>query len=271
MGKIYEALERAESKKEKSKQLNNITSFDFDPKEELVVLGRPGSAIAEQFRFLRSRIIRPAEGSVPKTILITSSLEGEGKSFVAANLAATIAHGLDEYVLLVDADLRHPQIHRIFNLNAGNGKGLSNHLSEGVPLNELLFKTSIGKLTILPTGNCTANPAELLTSYKMEIFLNEVRDRYSDRIVIFDSPPLELAPESLVMANEVDGIFLVVRRASTPRDIVKSTLEKFIQEKFIGIIFNRDKSSTRLYRDYKDRAQGYGYGYGYGNSYTTLK
>lgn len=268
MGKIYQALEKSEQQATEPQQIREVAPFDFDPTNELVVLGRPGSAIAEQFRFLRSQILRPAEGSIPKTILITSSLQGEGKSFVASNLAATIAQSLDEYVLLVDADLRNPQVHRIFGLNGGGERGLTTHLSEGAPLQELLFKSSIGKLTILPAGLAMANPAELLASHKMKAFVAEVRDRYPDRVVIFDSPPTELAPESLVMANEVDGVFLVVRRAATPRDIVRATLEKFMHEKFMGIILNGDKNTSKLYKGYKSRRKGknngYGYGYGYG-------
>ena len=260
MGKIYEALEKAERGQEGAKLQSHISSLDgLDPSNELVILNRPGSAIAEKFRFLRSKIIRPIEGSAPKTVLIASSLQAEGKTFMAANLAVAIAQGLDEHVLLIDADLRNPQMHRIFNLEDGNDKGLANHLSEGTKLSELLFKTSIDKLTILPAGMPPNNPAELLASQKMKALVAEVRDRYPDRVVIFDSPPMEFAPEALVMANEVDGIFLVVLRASTPRDVVRSNLEKIKQEKFQGIIFNADKQSSKAY---KGGYNGYGYGYG---------
>ncbi len=138
-------------------------------------------------------------------------------------------------------------------------------------MHELLLKTSIGKLTILPAGESTANPAELLASHKMKALVSEVRNRYPDRVVIFDSPPIELAPESSIMGNEVDGVFLVVRRASTPRDIAKSTMEKFSQDKFMGIILNEDKNSSKLYKGSKRHHKGdeygycYGYGYGYGH------
>ena len=267
MGKIYQALERAEYHDEEPPKQSPASIFDLDPTNELVVLGKPGSAIAEQFRFLRSVITRPTQCAVPKTILVTSAMQGEGKSFTAANLAVTIAQGLDEFVLLVDADLRNPQLHRIFGVPDQGEKGLSTHLSEGEPLERLLRKTSIEKLTVLPAGNSASNPAELLVSAKMKAFISEVRDRYPDRIVVFDSPPTELAPESLVMANEVDGVFMVVRRATTPRELVKTTLEKFQREKFMGLIFNADKGLSKKYSGYKKNSKKYGYGYGYGCSY----
>jgi exopolysaccharide/PEP-CTERM locus tyrosine autokinase len=267
MGKIYQALERAETKSPELHQASELPGFDFDPTNELVVLGKPGSSIAEQFRFLRSKITRPTEGVGPKTILITSSLKGEGKTFVSSNLAATIAQSLDEHVLLVDADLRNPQLHNVFGLSCGREKGLTTHLSEGTSLEELLCRTSIGKLTVLPAGKAIANPAELLASHKMKAFVAEVGSRYPDRVVIFDSPPTKLAPESLIMANEVDGIFLLVRRASTPRDIVRASLEKFKHEKFMGVILNGDKNSARLFKSQRNGSKGDGNGYGYGYGY----
>lgn len=266
MGKIYEALERADQgTAETGSRVATLVRPQLELSQDLVVIQRPGSAIAEQFRFLRSKVIRPGTDKAPKTILVTSSLQGEGKSFVAGNIAATIAQGLDEHVLLVDADLRKPQIHALFGIPEPD-LGLSTHLKDQVPLRDLLCKTAIAKLTILPAGKSADNPVELLASQRMNDFIAEVRDRYPDRVIIIDSPPMELAPESLVMANVVDGIFLVLKRAATPRDVVRSSLEKLDQDRFLGIILNGDKYTSKLYKHYKrrDSNNGYGYGYGYG-------
>jgi len=261
MGKIYEALEKAEQPNAAyDKKVAQLVQPRLELSQDLVVIHRPGSAIAEQFRFLRSKVIRPGAQGSPRTILVSSSLQGEGKSFVSSNLAATIAQGLDEYVLLVDADLRQPQIHSIFGLDEPD-QGLSTHLQDMVPLQNLLCRTGIDKLTVLPAGKSAENPVELLASQRMKSFIAEVRDRYPDRVVIFDSPPLELAPESLVMANEVDGVFLVLKRAATPRDVVRSTLEKLDQDRFLGVILNGDKQTSKLYKHYKSKKYGYGYGY----------
>lgn len=274
MGKIYEALMKAEgnSAEETSENLTSALVSSrgidplgngFDPQGELVVLGKPGSAIAEQFRFLRSQVVRPQEGCSPRSLQVTSSLSGEGKTFAASNLAVTISQGLDEYVLLVDMDMRNSGMNRIFGFK-NDLPGLSEHLAENTPLQELLQKTSLQKLTVLAAGSKVDKPAELLSSNKMQEFIREVRDRYPDRYVIIDSPPIEMAPESLVIANEVEGVFMVVRKARTPRDRVASSLERIKKEKMLGIIFNGDQNPHRYYQGYKsDKGSGYGYGYGY--------
>jgi exopolysaccharide/PEP-CTERM locus tyrosine autokinase len=265
MSKIFEALQKIEQEQNTS---GTVTPVPFPDQvdletgfsDKLVVLKNPGSVAAEQFRFLRSLIVRPQEGRPPRTILITSSLQGEGKTFTACNLAVTIALGMDEHVLLVDADLRNPNVHSVFGLDLP-GKGLANHLEHNEPLENLLLKTSINKLTLLPAGPETENPAELLSSKRMHAFISQVRDRYPDRFVIFDSPPVNLAPETMAIANEVDAVFLLLLRGRTPRQVVKATMERFKKEKLFGLIFNEDRKIARA------RQYSYGYGYGYGYSY----
>lgn len=267
MGKIYEALEKAESRKQRvENEPVSLSSLEFEFNNDLVVLGKPRSAIVEQFRFLRTKVTKPLIGSPSKTILITSSMQGEGKTFVACNLAVTIAQGLDEHVLLVDADLRSPRVHKVFGLESNN-KGLTEHLMHDIPLQNLLYKTNIEKLTILAAG-VAENPAEILTSRKMKTFIEEVRDRYPDRYIIFDSPPLELAPESIALSNEVDGVLLILQRGRTPREMVKKTLQKLNRDKFLGIVFNGYSELSKRYGKSKALRDNYNYGYGYGYGYS---
>jgi len=262
MSKIYEALQKAEQERSavrsvKTKVLDEPGIKD-GLSEKLLVLHRPGSVAAEQFRFLRSQIVRPAEGEIIKTILVTSSLQGEGKTMTACNLAAAIAQGMDEHVLLVDADLRNPKIHTYFGYDRLE-KGLSNYLEDNDPLPSLMRKTKIDKLAILPAGHETDNPSELLSSHKMLSFISEVRNEFTDRLIIFDSPPVNVAPETMVMANEVDAIYFLVLYGKTPRHIAKSNLESFKKEKIKGVIFNQDpKIAKAKYYNY----HGYGYGAG---------
>ncbi len=251
MGRLYDALEKAEREKygdELKVPITTVKKVAFQNRfsSDLVVIHEPGSLISEEFRFLRSRIIRGNGHSQIKTILITSCLQGEGKSFVSANLAATIAKGLDEYVLLVDADLRRSSIHRLYGLDYVK-RGLSTYLYSEEPLEDLLCKTSIDKLTILPAGEDAPMPSELLSSNRMKELVGEVRDRYPDRYVIFDSSPVELTPETFVLAGEVDAIYLVVRCAHTPRELVKNTIEKFDRNRFKGIIFNGYENKKKYY------------------------
>lgn len=220
-----------------------------DPQSELVTLGSPGSPMAETFRFLRSKITHPAEGEAPKSILVTSAVSGEGKSFVAANLAVAIAQSVDEHVLLIDADLRKPRIHKIFHL-ASETVGLSGHLMDRTPLEALIQRTDIAKLSILAAGNATEQPSELLSSERMRRLLLEVRDRYPDRMVLVDSTPLELAPETFVLAGVVDGVVFVVRHGVTPRTAAEAALEKIRKDKLLGIVFNGYQKVAKNYKRY---------------------
>jgi len=259
MSKIFEALQKAEQEQYTSETAVRTGAvgepgLESRLSDDLVAYKRPGSVAAEQFRFMRSQIIRPQTGDPLRTILITSSLPGEGKTFTASNLAVTIAQGMDEHVLLVDTDLRNPKLHSIFGLHRPD-KGLITYLEHDQPLAGLFKKTSIPKLTILPAGLRTENPAELLSSQKMHSLISEVKERYPDRFVIFDSSPIILAPETLMVAGEVDAVFLVVLWGKTSRNLVKASQECFKKGKLKGVIFNKDPEIVKKKR--------YNYGYGY--------
>jgi protein-tyrosine kinase len=259
MSKIFEALEKAKQDRHNQQAPDLAPLIEESPPETagLVAINEPDSAIAECFRFLRSKVTRPATGDPPRSVLITSAIMGEGKTFVACNLAASISQSLEEHVLLIDADLRDPSVHKVFGMRSSK-EGLSTSLAGDAPLAGLLRKTNINKLTILPAGNSTQIPAELLSSEKMKALLREVRDRYADRFVIIDGPPLQLTAETAVLANVVDAVILVVRHGRTPRDLVKAAMEKIQKEKLLGVVYNGYDEPMRLYSQY-----GY-YKYGYG-------
>ncbi len=225
--------------------------------EELVVFDRSDSLFAECCRFLRSKITRPSSGNPPRTILVSSALMGEGKSFVACNLAAGIAQTPEEYALLVDSDLRNPSAHRVLGIPADE-RGLSTYLSDNAGLPELLKKTAIEKLTFLPAGNSASTPAELLSTQKMRELIGELRERYPDRFIIIDSAPLALAPETSVIANQVDAVLLVVRHGSTPRDAVRHALKGIKKEKLMGVVYNCYDMALKLYDRYGYYRNGYG-------------
>ena len=226
--------------------------------DRIVVFSNPDTVLAEQFRFLRSKVVHPEGGVTPRTILVTSAVEKEGKTFIVGNLAAALCQGIDEYVLLVDADLRNPSIHTLYH-GIQHDTGLATHLEQSTPLNELLQKTPIEKLTILPGGDYATKPLELLSSEKMRSFIREVRNRYPDRFVIFDSSPLELAPEASIIAKEVDAVLMVVHYGKTPRQLVESALAKLPREKLLGVVFNGYGKHLEQYNKYRAK---YGYVYG---------
>jgi exopolysaccharide/PEP-CTERM locus tyrosine autokinase len=209
---------------------------DFGNK--LVAINSPHSFEAEQFRSLRTNIMFAAEKqNSPRSILITSTHPGDGKSFVAANLAATIAQSIDRHVLLVDCDLRRPSIDTFFNLGEGL-PGLSDYLMRGTPLSQLLVRTALARLSILPGGATPANPSELLSSNRMSALVQELQRRYDDRYIIFDSPPPQLAAETVALAKYVEGIILVVKIGHTEQDAALEVVNKLGKANIIGVVAN---------------------------------
>jgi protein-tyrosine kinase len=278
MGKIFDALER--HKKEKSinaerlpigESRNRIReapkpspvpeSFinnGFSPK--LLVLSAPDSLDAENFKILRSQILFPKNGTRPRTIMVTSVFPGEGKTFLSSNLAVSIALGINEHVLLIDCDLRKPNIHKMFGYS--NFEGLHEYLTGRKELPDLLIRTGIEKLTLLTSGSSPRNPSELLSSSNMREFLKEVRDRYQDRFIIIDAPPSQVAAEANVLAKYVDGIILVVMAQKSPREAIQRAVENLGKQKILGIVFNGYSQSFKSYRKYYKKYYVKKYGVG---------
>jgi len=214
--------------------------------KNLISLLDPQCFESEQFKILRTNLFVPIEGKAPRSLIITSVAPGEGKSFVAANLAVSVAKAIDRHVLLMDCDLRRPTIHSLFGL--GRTQGLSEYLTNGTSLPALLQNTKVPKLTVLPAGNLPHNPAELLSSERMADLVDEVTERYSDRFIIIDSPPPRLTAETFVLASQVDGIVLVVKYGSTPRDMVAELISKMGKDRILGCVVNHFDVRTPGYR-----------------------
>jgi exopolysaccharide/PEP-CTERM locus tyrosine autokinase len=202
----------------------------------LVSISQPGSLGAEQFRKLRTQILKLSGSNGPKTIMVTSATAGEGKTFVAANLAAGIAHDLHFHALLVDCDLRSPSLSHWFGVQ--NGHGLSDYLVGKGQLSELILKTEMEKLSILTGGSAQDKPVELIGSKKMDALIRELKSRYEDRYIILDSTPLLATSEPEVLARLVDGIIIVVRAGVTPRETVRQAIASLDPERILGFVLN---------------------------------
>lgn len=243
--------ETVEGGPKRLKEIFDSTKID----RNLIMLHDPQSFEAEQFRMLRTKLLFPHSKEPPQSIMFTSVAPNEGKSFVSLNFAVSIAHSIDKYVLLLDCDLRRLSVHGY--LGFGEVAGLSEYLNGVVPLSDLFMKTAVNKLTILPAGSVPPNPSELLSSPKMSELLKEVKSRFSDRFIIIDSPPPKITAESSVIANQVDGIVIVVNYNSTPREKIKELIDTFGKEKVIGLVVNqfdsiRDKfEGETYYRSYQ--------------------
>jgi exopolysaccharide/PEP-CTERM locus tyrosine autokinase len=230
--------------------------------QRLVTFYDPDSVASEQFRKLRTQLLRLRLPHPPKTILVTSARAGEGKTLVSANLAAGIAHDFNAYALLVDSDLRSPSLGSWFGIS--NGYGLSDYLVGKREIPELLFKTEIERLRILLGGTLQENPTELIGSARMESLVQELRSRYSDRYIIFDSTPLLATSEPEILSKMVDGILVVVRAGETARETVKQAIASLPKEKILGMVLNdiQFKSSGLTNRYFGSKDSYYGYRYG---------
>jgi protein-tyrosine kinase len=290
MSKIYKALEKAEREREEG--LKNTDHVPSEIKEErmeryeitseprkvegissdqrLISLVQSGSLQAEQFRKLRTYLLRFKIHGAPKTIMVTSATSSEGKTFVSANLAISISYELHTHALLVDCDLRNPSLARWFNLQ--NEKGLSDYLAGDGNPSELFVKTKVEKLDLLSGGTIQQNPTELIGSKKMEALIHELKSRYPDRYIIFDSTPLLATAEPEVLGKFVDGIIIVVRAGVTPRETVKQAIANLDKGKIIGFVLNQvefkshGQSSRYFGTDRYYYRYGYGYKYGYGKT-----
>jgi len=205
--------------------------------QNMVTLLRPQSFEAEQFKILRTNLLFPSSGKSPRTIMVTSAVPDEGKSLISANLAVSIAQSIQEYVLLIDCDIRRPCIHTQFGF--GDVPGLSDHLSKGIPVSSLILKTIVNKLSILPGGTLRHNPSELVSSQQMSRLLQEVKYRYSDRFIVIDSPPPKLTAEASALSRQVDGVLLVIEYGRTSRELVLDLINTIGKEKIIGVVFNK--------------------------------
>ena len=224
-----------------------VSPVDF----RVIVYHKPESLPAEHFKVLRSKIMYPKDGKRIKSVLITSPLESEGKTMVSCNLAVSIAQSIDPWVLLIDGDVRRPSIHKTLGLQ--KRKGLTDYLLTGNPLSEYLVKGFLDKMTILQAGSSIRNPAELMTSEKMGRLLKEVKERYEDRFVVIDSPPVNLAAETLVLAEQVDAVVMVVRYGMTDKNSIEEAVHKIGREKILGFVFNSFEVTPRKYTYYKKK------------------
>jgi len=214
------------------------------PRNELGI--HKGSAFSEAFRELRTSVILSASGRFANSILVTSAQPGEGKTTVAVNLAFSLAQ-LGQPVLLVDADMRRPSIQKYF---PQRGSRLSSYLAGQGAWQQMVFPTSISRLSVLHCGPIPENPSELLSSDRMRAMLQESMATY--RFVILDSPPLLNRADSRVLGSMVGATILVVKGGDTPRQVVQyaESQARSVGTNLIGVVLNNLDSSMNDYSYY---------------------
>jgi capsular exopolysaccharide synthesis family protein len=205
--------------------------------DHLYMYHMPYSYTAEQIRKLRTYIFHLPEKKVPRVIMVTSALPGEGKSVIASNLAIAIAKGEDQRVLLVDCDLRKPSLFDLFKYSPS--RGVSEIIQGKAHIEECLVKTPIENLLILPAAkDAPANPSELLESKNTGQLIKDLAAMDRNLFVIIDTPPIQATVDPKILADVVEGIIMVARYRYTREADFKMALEVLPRDKLIGTVLN---------------------------------
>lgn len=200
----------------------------------LVAALAPDAVAAEQYRALRTRVVHADNGTPVHMLLVTSPGRSEGKSVTAANLALTMAQEYQQRICIVDANLRHPQIHRLFDIP--EGPGLADVLVGRAALEDALVTIAEHHITVLPAGDRAPHPAELLGTVTMRRLLDSLRSQF-DRVVI-DAPAAAPLADLGILTPLVDSVMLVVRAGVTSKPAIQDALSAIDHGKLLGVVLN---------------------------------
>ena len=218
-------------------------------KNELIVEIDPKSNVAEALRIVRTNLQFSAVDEKLKTLLVTSSVPGEGKSFISAHLAITFAQNKSK-VLLIDCDMRKGRVHKIFNLN--NDSGLSNLLIDEIDtdLRKYIQKTEIENLSVITMGTVPPNPSELLASAKHKVVMEMLKNKYD--YIIYDGTPVTGLTDSIIMASLVDKVVIVSAIGNTNVEILEKTKQSLdnVNANIAGVIANKTPYTNSSYYSY---------------------
>nr|WP_229520731.1 XrtA-associated tyrosine autokinase [Massilia sp. IC2-476] len=213
------------------------------------------TSLLEDFRIIKRPLLKrafeeqAAKGNPGNLIMLTSSLPGEGKTYCAINLAMSIAMELDHTVLLVDADVARPSVLRTLGLPAERGL-MDLLVDDKLDVSDVLLRTNVDTLSILAAGTSTPRATELLASSTMANLVNEIANRYPDRIVIFDSPPLLLTSEARALASHMGQIVVVVEAQGTTQHALKEALHQLEGYDNVNLIYNKTRDIPGIEETY---------------------
>jgi len=215
--------------------------------QTLISYRKSKDPVVESYRSLRSNLEFASMDHPIRTMVVSSANPSEGKTLTTANLGIVFAL-LGKKVIIVDSDLRKPKIHKLFNID--KSPGITDLLVEDLNFEDVLHKTDIENLNVIPCGKSPPNPAEILASQKMETLIRMIEQKAD--LVIYDSPPLAAVTDPLLLATKVDGIILVVKHRSTNKEMVSHLVEQLKKAKvnIIGAILNQTMM-TRGYGYYQ--------------------
>ncbi len=202
----------------------------------LLAAGLSDSLMGEEYRLLKERLLSLSKKNGINLFMVTSPMRNEGKTLISCNLALALAYEFDHTALLIDADMRAPNCHRMLSLQ--RGPGLADCLLHDLDFGEALIRTGLGRLSFLPAGNPVASPPELFSSNRMQSLLLEMKRRYPDRIIIIDTAPILPFAETRALSRAVDGTLLVVRENVTSKNHLESALQCLDSSSLLGLVYN---------------------------------
>lgn len=223
----------------------------------------PRSQTAEEYRHIKRPILsysKNNESECSNIVMVTSSIENEGKTFTAINLALSIAMERDRTVLLIDADPAKGSLGSMLGISPYTPGLIDLLMGNKERFSEILYQTNVPNLRVVPVGENNQNATELLASESMNSLVLELSERYSDRVIILDAPPIIPTTESKIIAGLVGQIVFVVEAERTGQSTVTEALSYINPEKSIGLVLNKSKHKNM---------PGYGYTYNYGNTNTS--
>lgn len=202
------------------------------------------------FDILRTQVIEKMLKNGWRTLAITSPVPACGKTMVSINLAMSIAHHTDKTAMLVDFDLRRPSVAKYLGINSGST--LNDVLSGDATISEALVNPGLDRLVVLPTAMPIKHSSEVLSSKKITNLITEFRERYAERIVIFDLPPLLATDDAMIMLSQVDCVLVVVGNGMVSKTDLEESMRYVDQDKLLGTVLNKEKIS-------QSQRDGYGY------------
>jgi capsular exopolysaccharide synthesis family protein len=197
------------------------------------------------FQVLRAQVLKALRHNGWRSIAVTSSKAGEGKSVIAANLAISMSMEFNQTVLLVDADLRRPVVADLLGVSIEHGLG--DYLEKNVPLRDILVNPGMERLVVLPSKGNYANASELLSGPRMQQLAEELKARYSDRVIVYDLPPLLVGDDALVCLPYADSVVLVVGDGQSSKDEVLQSRHLLQDHNILGVVLNKSTDSPPKY------------------------
>jgi non-specific protein-tyrosine kinase len=223
---------------------SRLSSLDPDHLKGTRCIGLfPEVPYTKHYKILKTQVHQRLMTSGWNTIMVTSPRPGDGKTVTAINLSFAFAQDFSHTVMLIDCDLKQQQVHEY--LGIPSERGIADYLIDDVPLKDLIIWPKVDKFTFISGGVPLDNRTELLNSPKMQSLVVEIKKRYDDRIIIFDTPPLLDEPDAMAFLPQIECVLLVVEAGKTLRKDIEKALRLIPKEKFLGFVLNRQVPEGR--------------------------